>query len=131
MFFSPTFNRPEGNSNGMRMRVTILFTSLIFAGLAAAPRAGAQATALASPEYDLLLKGGHVIDAKNNIDSLMDVAIRDGKIAKVARTIPTRRAIKTVDVTGMYVVPGLVDIHVHVYAGTGERNSYAGGLSVY
>jgi dihydroorotase len=113
------------------MRVTILFTSLIFAGLAAAPRAEAQATALASPEYDLLLKGGHVIDAKNNIDALMDVAIRDGKIAKVARTIPTHRAIKTVDVTGMYVVPGLVDIHVHVYAGTGERNSYAGDLSVY
>ena len=47
---------------------------------------------MASPEYDLLLKGGHVIDAKNNIDGLMDVAIRDGKIAKVARTIPARRA---------------------------------------
>ena len=93
--------------------------------------AGAQTAAVPSPEYDLLLKGGHVIDAKNNIDALMDVAIQDGKIAKVARTIPARRAVKTVNVTGMYVVPGLVDIHVHAYAGTGEKNSYAGDLSVY
>src|ERR1700732_647887 len=92
--------------------------------------AGAQG-GVTSPGYDLLLKGGHVIDAKNNIDALMDVAIRDGKIAKVARTIPPRRAVKTVNVTGMYVVPGLVDIHTHVYAGTGEKNSYAGDLSVY
>ena len=71
-----------------------------------------------------------MIDAKNNIDTLMDVAIRDGKIAKVARD-SCPRAIKTVNVTGMYVVPGLVDIHVHVYAGTGEKDSYAGDLSVY
>ena len=64
---------------------------------------GAQAGAAASPEYDLLLKGGHVIDAKNNIDAVRDVAIKDGKIAKVARSIAARTAIKTVNVTGMYV----------------------------
>jgi hypothetical protein len=58
---------------------------------------------VASPEYDLPLKGGHVIDAKNNIDRLMDVAIRDGKIAKVARTLPAHRAVKTVNVTGKFV----------------------------
>ena len=40
-------------------------------------------------------------------------------------------AIKTVNVTGMYVVPGLIDLHTHVYAGTGEKGSYAGDLSVY
>src|SRR3984893_4463730 len=115
----------------MEIRVMTLCATLIFAALSAAPYAGAQVAAAASPEYDLLLKGGHVIDAKNNIDALMDVAIRDGKIAKVARTIPARRAVKTVNVTGMYVVPGLVDIHTHVYARTGEKNSYAGDLSVY
>jgi dihydroorotase len=81
--------------------------------------------------YDLLLKHGHVIDAKNNINSVMDVAIQAGKIAKVARNIPASDAVKTIDVTGLYVTPGLIDIHVHVYAGTGERNSYAGDLSVY
>jgi len=115
----------------MKSRFMTLCAAYAFAVLSTTPYAGAQATAVASPEYDLLLKGGHVIDAKNNVDGLMDVAIRNGKIAKVARTIPAPRAIKTVNVTGMYVVPGLVDIHTHVYAGTGEKNSYAGDLSVY
>ena len=81
----------------MPLRVMALCAALVLAALTVTSYAGAQAAAAALPEYDLLLKGGHVIDAKNNIDALMDVAIRDGKIAKVARTIPARRAIKTVD----------------------------------
>jgi len=84
-----------------------------------------------SPDYDLLLKDGHVIDAKNNIDDVYDVAIKDGKIAKVAKNIPANYAVKTIVLHDMYVVPGLIDIHVHVYAGTGERNSYAGDNSIY
>ena len=51
------------------------------------------------PPYDLLLKGGRVIDAKNNIDALMDVAILDGKIAAVEKSIAADKAIKTVSVT--------------------------------
>ena len=82
------------------------------------------------PAYDLLLQGGHVLDDKNHIDAIMDVAIKDGKIAKVAGHIPSADALKTIDVKGLYVTPGLIDIHVHVYAGTGERNSYAGDNSV-
>jgi dihydroorotase len=82
------------------------------------------------PIYDLLLKGGHVLDSRNNIDSVMDVAIKDGKIAKVAANIAPSDALRTVDAKGLYVAPGLIDIHVHVYAGTGERNSYAGDLAV-
>jgi dihydroorotase len=89
------------------------------------------ACALAQPEYDLLLKGGHVVDAKNKLSAIRDVAIKDGKIAAVAANIDAARALKAVDVSGLYVSPGLVDIHVHVYAGTGERASYAGDLSVY
>src|ERR1700709_396638 len=85
----------------------------------------------AAPAYDLVLRGGHVLDDKNHIDALMDVAIKDGKIAKVAAHIPSIDALKTIDVKGLYVTPGLIDIHVHVYAGTGERNSYAGDNSVY
>jgi dihydroorotase len=81
--------------------------------------------------YDLLLQGGHVIDAKNGISAIRDVAIKDGKIAAVAEHLDPASAVKTVDVSGLYVTPGLVDIHVHVYAGTGERNSYAGDNSVY
>ena len=85
----------------------------------------------AQPPYDLLLKGGHVIDAKNSIDGIRDVAIRDHKIAAVAANIPASQAGKTIDVKGLYVMPGLVDIHVHVYTGTGAKGSYAGDLSVY
>jgi dihydroorotase len=85
----------------------------------------------AQPSYDLLLKGGHVIDGKNKISAIRDVAIRDGKIAAVAADIPAAQAIKTVDVSGLYVTPGLVDIHVHVYAGTGQRGAYCGDNSVY
>jgi dihydroorotase len=84
----------------------------------------------ALPAYDLLLHQGHVIDAKNRIDSVMDVAIKDGKIAKVAQNIPSTDALKTIDAKGLYVTPGLIDLHVHVYAGTGERNSYAGDNSI-
>ena len=94
---------------------------LLAAGLATA----------ADPKYDLLLKGGHVIDAKNNLSAVRDVAIAGGKIAAVAPRIDPADAFKTVDVSGLYVTPGLVDIHVHVFTGTGEKNSYAGDNSVY
>ncbi len=90
--------------------------------------AGAAAQPL--PAYDLLLRGGHVIDAKNHIDAVMDVAIKDGHIAQVAQGLKPADAIKTIDVRGMYVTPGLIDLHTHNYTGTGERNSYAGDLSV-
>jgi dihydroorotase len=87
--------------------------------------------ALAQTDYDLLLRGGHVIDPKNRISAVRDVAIKDGKIAAVAAKIDPAKALKTVDVSGLYVTPGLIDIHTHVYAGTGEPRSYAGDLSVY
>lgn len=90
------------------------------------------ATALLSAQqpYDLLLKNGHVIDARNSINARRDVAIKDGKIAAVAASIDPSQAAKTVDVQGLYVSPGLVDIHAHVYTGTGERGSYAGDNSI-
>lgn len=65
--------------------------------------------------YDLLLKGGHVVDPKNRINAPMDVAITAGKIARVAANIPSSQARKTVDVAGLTVTPGLIDIHVHVF----------------
>ncbi len=85
----------------------------------------------AQVQYDLLLQGGHVVDAKNHISAERDVAIRDGKIAAIAEHIEPSSALKTVDVRGLYVTPGLIDIHVHVYASTGEKNSYAGDNGVY
>lgn len=94
-----------------------------------APAASATSAAtapVAEKQYDLLLKGGHVIDPKNHIDAIRDVAIKDGKIAKVAVGIPADSAIKTVNVAGLYVTPGLIDIHVHVFWGL-KHNDYAGG----
>jgi dihydroorotase len=85
----------------------------------------------AQESYDLLLRGGHVIDPKSQLSAVRDVAIRDGTIAAIAPEIDPARALKTIDVAGTYVTPGLIDIHVHVYAGTGERASFAGDQSVY
>jgi dihydroorotase len=81
--------------------------------------------------YDLLLQGGRLIDPKNKISAVRDLAILNGRIAAVAEHLDPAAAVKTVNVSGLYVTPGLVDIHVHVFAGTGERGSYAGDNSVY
>jgi dihydroorotase len=83
------------------------------------------------PQYDLLIKNGHVVDAKSHLSAIRDVAIRNHKIAAVAVNIPASQAFKVIDAKGLYVTPGLVDIHVHVYAGTGARNAYSGDLSLY
>src|SRR5262252_5465562 len=77
--------------------------------------------AAAQDQYDLLLKGGHVIDPKNGISAVRDVAIAQGKIAAVEANIAASRAARTVDVSSLYVTPGLVDMHVHVFAGSMNR----------
>ena len=66
-------------------------------------------------QYDILLKNGHVLDPKNNIDAKMDVAIRDSVIAAVAADINPELATQVIDVSDLYVTPGLIDIHVHVH----------------
>jgi dihydroorotase len=85
----------------------------------------------AAPKYDLLLQGGHLIDPRNGTSATRDLAISAGKVAAIAPKIDPADASKAVDVAGLVVTPGLVDIHTHVYAGTGERGSYAGDNSVY
>ena len=81
-----------------------------------------------SKQYSILIKGGHVIDAKNNINEKMDVAIQSGKIAAVAKNIDPALASQVVTADGMYVTPGLIDIHAHVFAGTDDRG-LSGGFS--
>ncbi len=83
----------------------------------------------AQERYDLLLKGGHVIDPKNRIHAVRDLAIRDGRIAAVEENLPASAARRVVDVSGLYVTPGLVDIHVHVFAST-MGPEYTGEFSV-
>jgi dihydroorotase len=100
----------------MKFALAVLFVSLAFA-----------------QDYDLLLKGGHVIDGKNKISGVRDVAIKDGHIVEVAASIAASKAHKVINVAGLYVTPGLVDIHTHVYAGTGRHGAavYNGDSSVY
>src|ERR1700739_2687285 len=68
-----------------------------------------------STSFDLLLRGGRVIDPASGVDGLKDVAVRNGKIAVVQSDILPTSAREVVDVTGKLVLPGLIDTHAHVY----------------
>ncbi|MFY7793677.1 MAG: amidohydrolase/deacetylase family metallohydrolase [Chitinophagaceae bacterium] len=81
-----------------------------------------------SQSYDLLIRNGRVIDPKNKIDAKMDIAVSDGKIAKVAAKIEGT-ARQTIDATDLVVTPGLIDIHGHVFHGTQEDHYLSDGLS--
>jgi dihydroorotase len=83
-------------------------------------RVGAQS-------YNILIKGGHIIDPKNNIDEIMDVAITEGKIAKVGKDIDGKLAKQVIDANGLYVTPGLIDIHTHNFYGTQPDHQYENG----
>jgi dihydroorotase len=78
-------------------------------------------SALSAQTYDLLIKGGHVIDPANRIDRVVDVAVSGNRIARVEAAIPASQSRKVIDAAGLYVTPGLIDLHVHVYG-------YAGSL---
>jgi dihydroorotase len=65
--------------------------------------------------YDLLLRGGHVIDPAQNLDGACDVAVKDGRIAAVLPSIAPSTAKQSVDVSGKLVLPGLIDTHAHVF----------------
>lgn len=86
-------------------------------------------TASFAQQYAIVIKGGHVIDPKNNMDAVMDVAIQDGKIALVAKSIDGKQGRQVVNAKGMYVVPGLIDIHGHVFHGTEPDHAYSNGTS--
>jgi dihydroorotase len=77
--------------------------------------------------YDIVIKGGHVIDPKNNIDEIMDIAINKGSIILVSKNIDPKEGIQVVDAKGMYVTPGLIDIHTHDFYGTEPDHQYEDG----
>jgi len=77
--------------------------------------------------YNLLIKGGRVIDPKSNTNAVMDIAVTDGKIASIAENIDSTSALQVINARGMYVIPGLIDLHTHVFYGTGTDNNYSNG----
>ena len=66
-------------------------------------------------KYDLILSGGFVIDPRNNINQVCDIAVKNGKIALVAPDIDQSLAKEVIDVSGKLVTPGLIDTHAHVF----------------
>ena len=78
-------------------------------------------------QYAIVIKGGHVVDPKNKLDAVMDIAIKDSQIVRIDKTIDPRQAVQVVDARGLYVVPGLIDIHTHVFYGTDAEGGYCNG----
>ncbi len=99
--------------------LSLLFFSLIIFG----------EVSLQGQSYNTIIKGGHVIDPKNNINGVMDIAIQDGKIASVAKNIDAQQGKLVIDATGKYVTPGLIDIHGHVFAGTTSDGHLSNGFA--
>ncbi len=101
-------------TNEMKKILLVIFSILCF-----------QSYHASAQTYNILIKGGRVIDPKNNIDAIMDVAIsapsgaraKDGKIVLVAKNIDPKQAKQVIDATGLVVVPGLIDIHSHNFPG--------------
>src|SRR4051794_19241941 len=95
---------------GRRVRGNSVIRAALFVATLTALPASSQEI------YDLILKGGHVIDPKNNRNERLDIAITAGKVQKIAKAIPTAHGRRVVDVSDYYVTPGLIDIHTHVDA---------------
>jgi dihydroorotase len=83
------------------------------AGAAALASAFPKLPELRAAQYDLLIRGGRVMDPSRKFDQAADVAIAGGKIAAVQPNISASSAAETIDATGKLVVPGLIDIHTH------------------
>jgi dihydroorotase len=77
--------------------------------------------------YSIIIKGGHVIDPKNKIDEVFDVAVNEGKIVKLAKNIDAKEGRQIVNAKGLYVTPGLIDLHVHFFWGTDLEGTYRNG----
>ena len=88
-------------------------------GTAAASLPAQDMSRALSQSRDLLIKGGTVVDPSQNLHALLDVAVKDGKIAQVAPDIPADGSLNVISAKGRIVTPGLIDVHVHVFEGVG------------
>jgi dihydroorotase len=100
------------------MKKVILFLTVIFFLMTGVMKA---------QTYDIVIKGGFVIDPKNSINGVTDIAVKDGKIAKIASDIDGKEGRQVVNARGFYVTPGLIDMHVHVFQGTNPDQQYMNG----
>jgi dihydroorotase len=78
-------------------------------------RSDSQQEPAAGTRYDLLIRGGRVVDPSQDVDAVRDVAIAGGKIAQIEANIPSSQAREVIDAGGKIVTPGLIDIHTHVF----------------
>ena len=101
----------------MQKKIILLFALLYIGAISAQAQT-----------FSIVIKGGHVIDPRNNINGVMDIAVNDGKIAQVAKNIDVKQAGQVVDAKGMYVTPGLIDIHGHLFFGTEPDHYLSNGL---
>ena len=67
------------------------------------------------PRFDLLLRGGRVLDPTQGLDAVLDLAIADGRVAAVEASLPATAARRTLNVRNRLVIPGMIDTHAHVY----------------
>src|SRR2546428_8876441 len=114
------FGRGHAGSLFLPIHVYLLFAILLFPSWVAAQN-----------KYDLVLKGGEVVDPRSGTRAVRDIGVRDHKIAAIEKDIPATNAIKVNSVRGLLVTPGHIDIHTHDYAGTGRKGAYDGDSSVY
>ena len=82
-----------------------------------------------SQNYSIVIKDGHVIDPKNNLNEVTDIAIQQGKIVAVGKNIDASKAVQVINAKGLYVTPGLIDIHTHNFVGTNSDQAYMNGPS--
>src|SRR4051794_40194714 len=87
------------------MRIAALFVAAVIA-----------LPATSQEIYDVILKGGHVIDPKNKRNERLDIAITKSTVRRIAKTIPATHGRLVVDVSDYYVTPGLIDLHTHIDA---------------
>lgn len=74
-----------------------------------------QGAGTPAAHYDLLLTGGRLVDARSGIDATREIGLRDGKVAAIAPVLDRARALAVRELGGALVVPGLIDLHTHIY----------------
>ncbi|MEX2566205.1 MAG: amidohydrolase/deacetylase family metallohydrolase [Cyclobacteriaceae bacterium] len=79
-------------------------------------------------QFDMLIKGGYLIDEKNGVAEIMDLAISDGRVALVSPAIPEKQAKRSINAQGLLVCPGIIDPHTHVFVGS-QKGTFADGFS--